>query len=596
MYPFNLVIPVFRKIWKLIRTYKKSSFIAIASVLLIGTAVYFLLQPSEPVVVVELAERGDLRQTVELNGEIVSDRDLKLQFPITGIIEKVSVKEGDKVRKGQLLATLRSSGLNADINSAAASVAQAKADLQNIQEGSRPEEITIAKSAVANRKAALASAQESVYAASRTLLQAQEKLRTVESETQVNIQGSVDTVRSTVSSALAQLSTSTLSLRGILSDTAVADVYVKNEASTYNAFELSISDLNSSIERAQSEFRTIKDYTAAISALQNMRSLAENTSLLFDRVYNSVSFLPENPYFTIAKRESVKSSIASQRTIVQGSLTSLDTSLQTLRNTPASIDTRIAAEKANVLSAENAKRRAEIDLENYKTAVQSEEANLALKLAGSRPGDIAAAKARLNQAYASLARAQDRYNDTVIRAPIDGVITKVNLKEGELLSTSFESESPITMLGDAPYRIETYVPEIDVPKLQMSQSGTIILDAFSDKEFAVRVTEVNPTSSVIDGVNKYRVMLDFVDPVDVNLVRIGMTGDVTIVTNQVRDVIYIPARAVRRNDEGFEVVDVQNAEGIITPVSVATGMEGEGGNIEVISGITEAQRIVVLQK
>lgn len=583
-------------VWNLVKKRPKTSIAVIVCILLFSLGMYALLKPAEPVMITETARQGDIVQIVELTGEVTSDRDLKLQFPITGIIDRVFVEEGDQVEAGQTLARLRSSGLGADVNSAAAQVASARADLENVEQGARPEEITIAQAAVANKRAALASAQESLYAATRTLQQAEQKLQTVRSETDTSLQTSVDTVRSTVSSVISSTSTAVEVIRGVLTDTIVADAYSKFDPGLYSSFELTMNTLSQSLQQSQTEFNSITQYSIAISALEKVRSLVQDTSLFSSQVYNSLSTLPESAYFTATKRESVKTTVATQRTSVQTALSSIDSALQTLRNTPTSIQTRIETEEAAVISAENAKRRAEIDIETFKTSLQAEEANLQLKLAGSRPGDIAAARARLNQAYASLQRAQDRYNDTIIKAPISGVITKVNLKEGELLSTSFESASAITMLGDSPYRIEVFIPEIDVPKVRLNMSGTLVLDAFDETEYAVYVSEIDPIASVIDGVNKYPAMLDFSTEPDTNIVKVGMTGDVTIQTNMVRDVVYIPARAVRRNAEGFEVVDVLQPDGTITPVSIATGLEGEGGNIEVISGIEPGQEIVVLQR
>lgn len=583
-------------VWNLVKKRPKTSIAVIVCILLFSLGMYALLKPAEPVMITETARQGDIVQIVELTGEVTSDRDLKLQFPITGIIDRVFVEEGDQVEAGQTLARLRSSGLGADVNSAAAQVASARADLENVEQGARPEEITIAQAAVANKRAALASAQESLYAATRTLQQAEQKLQTVRSETDTSLQTSVDTVRSTVSSVISSTSTAVEVIRGVLTDTIVADAYSKFDPGLYSSFELTMNTLSQSLQQSQTEFNSITQYSIAISALEKVRSLVQDTSLFSSQVYNSLSTLPESAYFTATKRESVKTTVATQRTSVQTALSSIDSALQTLRNTPTSIQTRIETEEAAVISAENAKRRAEIDIETFKTSLQAEEANLQLKLAGSRPGDIAAARARLYQAYASLQRAQDRYNDTIIKAPISGVITKVNLKEGELLSTSFESASAITMLGDSPYRIEVFIPEIDVPKVRLNMSGTLVLDAFDETEYAVYVSEIDPIASVIDGVNKYPAMLDFSTEPDTNIVKVGMTGDVTIQTNMVRDVVYIPARAVRRNAEGFEVVDVLQPDGTITPVSIATGLEGEGGNIEVISGIEPGQEIVVLQR
>src|SRR6185503_16005795 len=86
---------------------------------------FFALSPSQPEYVTAVASRGDIQQTVEAVGTVISDRDLELQFPSVGVVAQVYVKEGDMVRAGQRLAALRGGSLAADVASAAARVQQA---------------------------------------------------------------------------------------------------------------------------------------------------------------------------------------------------------------------------------------------------------------------------------------------------------------------------------------------------------------------------------------------------------------------------------------------------------------------------------------
>ena len=76
------------------------------------------LQPAPPEYITAAAERGELRQTVEAVGTVISERDLNLQFPISGIVSEVLVKEGDRVTAGQALARLRAGNIAADISAA----------------------------------------------------------------------------------------------------------------------------------------------------------------------------------------------------------------------------------------------------------------------------------------------------------------------------------------------------------------------------------------------------------------------------------------------------------------------------------------------
>lgn len=582
--------------WKTVRKWPKTSIAIVLFILGIFTLISILRRPAEPVFITELVIQADLEQKVEATAEVISERDLKLQFPLTGVIDRVLVEEGDTVKAGQELARLRSSGLSADVNSAAAGVAQAKADLENVESGTRIEQIAITKASIANKEVSVRSAAESLAAAKRSLEQAQSKKGVLESETSTNLEGAVNSVRSSVSSQLANLLTGVQSFRSVLDGVALRDVLVRYEPSLLTTWTREIESHEREIIDQQQTFNTIENYTQAVRALESIRQSAARVSDFYNRSALQISTIPVTSTFTQTQRDSVRNTVLGLQTSAQATLSGLDASLQTLRNTPANIDTRIATEQSAIINAENAVKSAQINLETAQTGLEIEKANLRLQEAGNRPGDIAASRARLNQAYATLQRASERYNDTIIRAPIDGLITKVNLKAGELLSTSFASESAISMLGNASYRIELYVPEIDVPNVRVGQSGSIVLDSFGEQTFPLILSEVEPTSTTVDGVSKYRAVLDFPAEVDQDQFKIGMTGDAEILTNKRENVLQIPARAVRRNEDGKEVVDILGPMNEITTVLVNTGLEGAGGQLEIQTGLQVGQEIIILQK
>jgi HlyD family secretion protein len=173
---------------------------------------------------------------------------------------------------------------------------------------------------------------------------------------------------------------------------------------------------------------------------------------------------------------------------------------------------------------------------------------------------------------------------------VAGIVTHVNIRIGESLPTG----PAVTLLGESPYRVEMFVSEIDIPKVTLTQTGSIELDAFRGTDFALRVGDIDPTSTDKDGVPKYRVRLDFVHP-HTDL-KIGMTGDAAIVTGMRSDVVSIPQRAVIENDEGKQIVRVLLDDGKVEEKPVETGMEGESGDIEILSGIADGDVVIVLEK
>src|SRR5690606_20653900 len=116
------------------------------------------------------------------------------------------------------------------------------------------------------------------------------------------------------------------------------------------------------------------------------------------------------------------------------------------------------------------------------TQIRQLELQIEIAKKGARQSDIDAAEARLHAARAELTRAMANLSDSVINAPSNGRITKVNLKVGEITP----SGSAMSMLGESPYRIEIFASEIDIPKVKYEQPATIELDGFPDVHYKLR--------------------------------------------------------------------------------------------------------------
>lgn len=110
----------------------------------------------------------------------------------------------------------------------------------------------------------------------------------------------------------------------------------------------------------------------------------------------------------------------------------------------------------------------------------------------------------IEQAEAALREAQDRLSKTVIRAPIDGVITRLNVEEGEtaIVGTMNNPGSLLLTISDLSV-IEAVirVDETDVPAIALGDSAKVLIDAFPRDEFTGHVTEI-AHSSVIPPENR----------------------------------------------------------------------------------------------
>jgi len=571
-----------------IRTHKWKVLIAVLVLLPIVGLAFVALSPTQPVYVTDQAVRGEIEQTVEAVGTIISERDLQLQFPTSGIVAQVYVKEGDMVRAGQRLAALRAGNLAADVASASARVQQAEADLRLRQEGSRPEDIAISEAEVASKRAALETARTSFKTSQEALETSQIKLDALKQEALTSLIGYVTNVSSTISKELTGAQNALSGVRDVYNNNDVIDAVIKYDSGEYEDISLSIQQSETAIAAVYRAPAPV-DYQQALASLDQAKAAVNRSMTVVNRAFDLMGRLPETSYFNETARQSYKSNLITQRNTIQTALNALDSEAKTLRDASANFTTRISSEESAVVASRGSMDRAQSDIASYEAALRISEAQLQLKKAPTRKSDIDSATANVRQARAALARASADYSNTVLTAPITGRITKVNVKPGEFTPV----DAAVAMLGDSPFQVEMFVSEIDVSKVQVTQTGSVELDAFRGTNFKLRVGQVDTAATDRDGVPKYRVRLDFQYPHDE--LKIGMTGDARIVTGTVNDVISVPLRSVLENEEGESYVRILNEDGTIDERNVVTGLEGEGGSIEV-TGVKEGETVIVLEK
>lgn len=203
-----------------------------------------------------------------------------------------------------------------------------------------------------------------------------------------------------------------------------------------------------------------------------------------------------------------------------------------------------------------------------------------------------AQKAVIEKAEAALSAVMTQIDETVLSAPADGIISKVNYKKGEVTTVAL----PVAILsGENDLELETNVPESDIVKVAVGQKATVTLDAFSsDEKLEAEIIEIEPSSTVIQDVVYYKVRLKlFDDP----RFRNGMSADIDIKTAESKNVLMVPLRAVK-TEGGQKFVEVlkDGKTGTTERKNVTVGLDGDDGMVEIESGISEGEKVVTLTK
>lgn len=110
-----------------------------------------------------------------------------------------------------------------------------------------------------------------------------------------------------------------------------------------------------------------------------------------------------------------------------------------------------------------------------------------------RRANLEAAEYGVGQAQAAVAEAEEDLSKTIIRAPISGKITRLNVEQGEtvIVGTMNNPGSLVLTVSDlSVMEVVLEVDETDVPAIELGDSASVELDAFSDRAFPGTVTEI----------------------------------------------------------------------------------------------------------
>jgi HlyD family secretion protein len=147
-------------------------------------------------------------------------------------------------------------------------------------------------------------------------------------------------------------------------------------------------------------------------------------------------------------------------------------------------------------------------------------------------------------AKASLAMAKKALDDTVIRAPVDGVVVKRSVERGQTVAASLQAPELFIIAQDlSDMQVETSIDEADVGRIQEGMAASFTVDAFPGQTFQSKVKQVRKAPLNVQNVVTYTVLLSATNP-DLKLLP-GMTANTSIITEQKEKVLRLPNAALR---------------------------------------------------
>ena len=162
--------------------------------------------------------------------------------------------------------------------------------------------------------------------------------------------------------------------------------------------------------------------------------------------------------------------------------------------------------------------------------------------------DYESAKAAISSVQSSLERAKINLAYAFISSPITGVVVNRNVDVGQTVAASFSTPTLFTIADDlSKMQLQASIDEADIGQVKIGQIASFTVDAYPDRQFIGKVTQIRLQPSTVQNVVTYTVLIDF-DNKDFFIMP-GMTANITIAVQQARDILKVPLAALKFKPE-----------------------------------------------
>ena len=605
---------------------------AIVVLIVIGVGSYLYLQRSRPVranYTTVPAVKGSILGTVNSTGQIAPWNQAKLAFGTPGIIATVAVKVGDRVNQGDTLASLDPTDQTISVRQQDAILAAAKARLESIKAGPRPEDVAIAQATLDAAQAKLdgmiaQGRPEDVQSAQAVLDAARAKLNGMLAQGRPE---DVQAAQDALNSAKARLHQ--IKQGPQAADVAVATTAIQAAQTQLTQRQSDLARLTrpadpTAIQQAQSAVAQAKSFVwqqqltrdgacgdktvpayrcqAAQSAVAQAESAQQQAQSKLDQL--SVPSHAEDIAAATAAVTSAEAGLASsQAKLNQLNAGALPDDISQAAAAVSEAQQALATRQIPWRPADIAQQRdvvaqaaAQLDLkkkpfsqtdtDQQRQAVAQAEAQLSLKKQPYTPTDVAQAQAAVDQALAQLDQVKHSLDLTILKAPFSGIVSAVNANIGEIFSPT--GGTPVVGLVDPTnLRLDANIDETDISHVQIGQDVNIAFDALLGKTFTGKVLSLAPNATVQSGVATYTVSISVENGADI---KPGMTGNADIVYAHHNDALLVPNRAVHTEGDHRVVLVLEGGQSRSKTVTVGIS---DDKSTEIDSGLQVGDQIVL---
>ena len=286
-----------------------------------------------------------------------------------------------------------------------------------------------------------------------------------------------------------------------------------------------------------------------------------------------------------------QANLSAARARVQSAEADLNSALANRSSSQANVESaRVARDNAAQILARYEKLRqdgilSQNDYENaaanaQSTAAKHDQAEAQLdqveaQIVSSR-AQVEQAKAQVQQAEANVRQAQVDLDYTTITSPVDGVVISRNVDVGQTVAASLSAPTLFVIANDlTKMQVSASVDEADIGNISSVEEVQFTVDAYPNRNYVGRISEVRLEPSSVQNVTTYSVMID-VENERLEL-KPGMTANITITVAREDNVLRIPNAAIRYLPPGItreEVMEMSRGAAP-EPDSKALAMDAE---------------------
>jgi RND family efflux transporter MFP subunit len=505
-----------------------------------------------------------LDQPVRVTGTLRTDENVVLSTKATGLVKQVMVKEGDRVRRGQLLVVVDDRDLRAQRDRAVAAVRAAQSAMNEEQAKVRAAQARLQQARTS--KGIKNVAAESDYrraeqglAAARTRLSQAQSLAGI---TSTEAENRVASARASLQAARERLNA--------LKEGARKQEVATAEAAVRRA-QVQVTRMKSALDRRE---QLLRDGAIAREQVDNARRDYEGAQADLQSAQEQLSLVQEGP-----RGEEIR---AQEEVVRQGEAAVRDAEANLARRKISNED---------VEAAQTQVRQAEAALDAAKAALAQSSWN---------EDEIRNAEAALNQARAGVERSRQaieqvqadvRFQDELISqtrvySPVNGVVTKRNVQVGAAV-VQMRNELLTLVSLDTVY-FEAAAPETALPFLRPGLPATVLLDAAPGRRFSGVVREIIPVAEGTSRSVRVRISL----PRPEGLTVVGGFARAQVDGRSGARAVSVPRAALVSDQGEMGVFLLQDGKAVRRPVRIGDA-GGVGDRVPVISGLSGGEQVIV---